>query len=51
MFFYSLLNGILTEGEDYRFESAVPLSSETHGGEDVAVYGRGPMAFLFDGYL
>jgi alkaline phosphatase len=29
--------------------SAVPLDTETHGGEDVAVLARGPMAHLFHG--
>ncbi|CAL4121207.1 unnamed protein product, partial [Meganyctiphanes norvegica] len=32
---------------DYRSQSAVPKSSETHGGEDVAVYAVGPMSHLF----
>lgn len=35
--------------KDYRQDAAVPLSSETHGGEDVAIFARGPMAHLFQG--
>lgn len=34
---------------NYKQQSAVPLNSETHGGEDVAIYARGPMAYLFHG--
>ncbi|NXN46256.1 PPBI phosphatase, partial [Rhinoptilus africanus] len=34
---------------DYRQQAAVPLSSETHGGEDVAILAKGPMAHLFHG--
>ena len=34
---------------DYLQEGAVPLSSETHSGEDVAVYARGPGSRLFHG--
>lgn len=30
-------------------QAAVPLESETHGGEDVAIYAKGPMAHLFHG--
>uniref|UniRef100_H0VKY6 Alkaline phosphatase n=2 Tax=Cavia porcellus TaxID=10141 RepID=H0VKY6_CAVPO len=30
-------------------QAAVPLSSETHGGEDVAVFARGPQAHLMHG--
>ncbi|KAM5326100.1 intestinal-type alkaline phosphatase-like [Glossophaga mutica] len=33
----------------YRQQAAVPLSSETHGGEDVAVFARGPQAHLVRG--
>ncbi|XP_056419204.1 intestinal-type alkaline phosphatase 1-like [Hyla sarda] len=34
---------------DYRQQTAVPLSSETHGGEDVAIMAKGPFAHLFHG--
>uniref|UniRef100_A0A8C6RTY9 Alkaline phosphatase n=1 Tax=Nannospalax galili TaxID=1026970 RepID=A0A8C6RTY9_NANGA len=40
-----------TESGDktYRQQAAVPLSSETHGGEDVAIFARGPQAHLVHG--
>ncbi|NXA31117.1 PPBI phosphatase, partial [Eudromia elegans] len=34
---------------DYKQQAAVPLKSETHGGEDVAILAKGPMAHLFHG--
>ncbi|XP_036276515.1 intestinal-type alkaline phosphatase-like [Pipistrellus kuhlii] len=34
---------------NYKQQAAVPLSSETHGGEDVAVFARGPQAHLMHG--
>ncbi|NXA51102.1 PPBI phosphatase, partial [Nothocercus julius] len=34
---------------NYTQQAAVPLSSETHGGEDVAILAKGPMAHLFHG--
>ncbi len=34
---------------DFRQPSLVPLGSETHGGQDVAIYARGPRAHLFSG--
>nr|KAG5711186.1 hypothetical protein BaRGS_004830 [Batillaria attramentaria] len=41
---------LLVEADiNYQQEAAVPMSSETHGGEDVAIYARGPMAHLFTG--
>lgn len=35
--------------KDYVQQSSVLLDKETHGGEDVAVFARGPMAHLFHG--
>ncbi|XP_037377825.1 intestinal-type alkaline phosphatase-like [Talpa occidentalis] len=43
----------VTEAESskktYLAQAAVPLTSETHGGEDVAVFARGPQAHLLHG--
>jgi alkaline phosphatase len=36
------LDDVDTEAPDYEQESTMPLSSETHSGEDVAVFARGP---------
>ncbi|KAM6178418.1 intestinal-type alkaline phosphatase [Rhynchocyon petersi] len=36
-------------GPSYLQQAAVPLSSETHGGEDVVVFARGPQAHLVHG--
>jgi len=45
----------LTEEEatdpDYLQQALIPKSSETHSGEDVAVYARGPFAHLVDGTI
>ncbi|MDF0600833.1 alkaline phosphatase [Psychromarinibacter sp. C21-152] len=45
----------MTEDEatdiDYTQEALIPLSSETHSGEDVAVYAKGPWAHLLDGTI
>uniref|UniRef100_A0A4W4FRS1 alkaline phosphatase n=1 Tax=Electrophorus electricus TaxID=8005 RepID=A0A4W4FRS1_ELEEL len=41
-----IINGTRT---GYVQQSAVPLSSETHGSEDVAIFAKGPMAHLFHG--
>jgi alkaline phosphatase len=38
------LDPVDTEALDYRQEATVPLSNETHGGEDVGVWARGPGA-------
>uniref|UniRef100_A0A8D2IHX1 Alkaline phosphatase n=1 Tax=Varanus komodoensis TaxID=61221 RepID=A0A8D2IHX1_VARKO len=47
---YALANGARPDAaSDYQQQAAVPLSSETHSGEDVAILARGPMAHLFHG--
>ena len=43
------LNEEEVEGPAYLQESSVPLSSETHGGEDVPIYAGGPGAAVFHG--
>jgi alkaline phosphatase len=36
------LEHVDTEAEDYEQEATMPLGAETHGGDDVAVFARGP---------
>ncbi|XP_066565145.1 alkaline phosphatase [Amia ocellicauda] len=43
------IRGVDTASKDYVQQSAVPTDTETHGGEDVAMMARGPMAHLFHG--
>jgi alkaline phosphatase len=45
------LTGVDTTAPDYLQESTVPLHSETHSGEDVAVYAQGPRSHLVHGTL
>jgi alkaline phosphatase len=45
------LRDVDTTAKDYRQEATVPLSGETHGGEDVPLYAGGPGAHLFHGVL
>ncbi|XP_064460944.1 alkaline phosphatase, tissue-nonspecific isozyme-like isoform X2 [Ornithodoros turicata] len=41
----------LSQSVDYQQPVLVPLASETHGGEDVALYASGPMAHLVRGVI
>ena len=43
------LSNVDTQAKDYKQQALVPLGSETHGGEDVPVYARGPDAELLTG--
>jgi alkaline phosphatase len=38
-----------TEAKDYLQQSGITMASETHGGEDVAIYAKGPYSYLFGG--
>jgi alkaline phosphatase len=42
---------LLAEDNYFKQPVNVPLASETHGGEDVAVYARGPMSHIFAGVV
>lgn len=43
------LNYIDTQSVGFHQEALVPLESETHAGEDVAIFARGPGASLVQG--
>jgi alkaline phosphatase len=45
------LTNVDTTAPDYLQESAIPMSAETHGGEDVPVYSRGPGAERVHGVI
>ena len=45
------LTRIRTNAPDYKQQALVPLEGETHGGEDVVIYARGPFAHLVQGTL
>ena len=38
-----------TGSSNYTYPSLVPIARETHGGDDVAVFAKGPWAHLFSG--
>ncbi|XP_034439346.1 intestinal-type alkaline phosphatase [Hippoglossus hippoglossus] len=43
------MNESVSSDKDYRQQATVPLDSETHGIEDVAIFAKGPMSHLFHG--
>ena len=43
------LSTVDTESAGYHQEALVPLSAETHAGEDVTIYGNGPGGYLVGG--
>lgn len=45
------LTAVDTEDADYLQEATIPLGSETHGGEDVAIFAHGPGAATFHGEI
>ena len=45
------LTEVDTESPDYEQEALLPLASETHGGDDVAVFARGPGAAAVRGSM
>ncbi|MFZ2990852.1 alkaline phosphatase [Ideonella sp.] len=45
------LLGVNTAAMNFQQEATVPMGSETHGGEDVAIYARGPRAFHVRGSM
>ncbi|MEW6705140.1 MAG: alkaline phosphatase [Pseudomonadota bacterium] len=45
------LTAVDTTHADFQQEAAIPLESETHGGEDVAIWARGPKAHLVRGSM
>jgi alkaline phosphatase len=45
------LSDIDTEHRDFMQECTVPLNSETHAGEDVAIFASGPLAHYVHGVI
>ncbi len=45
------LTNDMVQSKDYRQQTAIPMRSETHGGEDVPLYATGPGANHFKGVM
>ncbi|MFD2239095.1 alkaline phosphatase [Aureimonas populi] len=45
------LTGVDTSDPDFLQQALVPLESETHAGDDVAIFAQGPWAHLFQGVM
>ncbi|XP_052774836.1 alkaline phosphatase-like [Mya arenaria] len=45
------ITNVDTTDKHYLQQAAVPMASETHGGDDVGIFARGPMAHLYTGVL
>ena len=45
------LSNVDTTAKNFKQQAVVPFRSETHGGEDVAIYARGPSAYLMRGVV
>ena len=39
----------ITDATDFKQDAAVPMYMATHGGDDVAIHARGPLAHLLTG--
>ncbi|MEO0400367.1 MAG: alkaline phosphatase [Pseudomonadota bacterium] len=46
-----LITEVMARANGYLQDAAVPLGSETHGGQDVAIYATGPRAYLLGGVV
>ena len=38
-------------GKNYKYPSLLPMDDETHGGDDVQIYARGPFSHLLAGVI